>query len=171
VYNATFMGIGFREFSDLSFTHDGQPGLTSGFGTYFINNWSPGIDPVGSPGGYSQLSAYGADGSLLKEQSPLVTEPNGITFLGFVTVDGATGRPVPAIGEVTVLAGRHSDISVYLDNFAFSTPMLTPVPEANACVLLGVTLLGSVALVRLRYAGVSVLASRLWVHASAIRQP
>jgi hypothetical protein len=145
VYFSSFLGLGVREFSDLRFTRDGHAALTSAFGTYFLNNYNPG-QPPGSPNSLSLLSAYGVDGSLLFEERPEVTAQGGSTFLGFATVDSATGRLVPAIREITVSAGEHDNVDVFLDNFTFGAP----VPEANGWVLLGATVLGAVGITRLR---------------------
>ena len=135
----------FREVSELSFTRAGAPALTSGFGTFFINNYEafgPGTGSV------SFMEAYGADGSLLVRGDPATTAPNGSTFLGFATVDSSSGALVPAIDQIQVIAGLHDLVDVYLDNFTFATP----VPEGNAWALLVATALAVVGMYRRRVA-------------------
>jgi hypothetical protein len=135
----------FREESNLFFTHDGGTALTSAFGTFFIGN-----QPIDG-GNFSGMSAYGADGSILYTGVPGLTGLDGSTFLGFATVDSATEDLVPAISKITVTAGLHDLIDVYLDNFTFATPV-SPVPEANVWVLLAATMLAAVGRARLRAA-------------------
>ena len=130
----------FREFTDLSFTRDGEPALTSAFGAFFINN--PPTEPEDNLHGF--LGASGADGSLLAAGRAPRTARNGSSFLGFAAVDSEKGQLVPAIGQVEVNAGLHNVIDVYLDNFTFAAPVA--VPEANAWALLAGTALAAVGL-------------------------
>jgi hypothetical protein len=127
----------FGDRSDLSFTRGGGPALTSAFGTYFIANTA--LNGVS----YSSLLAYGADGALLAQGAPAATGPTGNSFLGFAAVDSATGRLVPALSQVEVLAGKQNLVITYLDNFTFATPEAAPVPEANAGVLLAAAALAA----------------------------
>jgi hypothetical protein len=121
----------------LYFTRNGQPALTSAFGTFFIGNHP--VDGQSLAG-----LARGGDFNFIDAG---FTQP---AFLGHATVDSATGALVPAINEIVVDAGG-ALINTYLDNFTFATPV-APVPEANAWVLLAATTLAAVCRARRRAA-------------------
>lgn len=125
-----------REDSEVGFT-----GLTSAFGTFFINPYA--IDAAGTPG--QSLIAHGSFGYYSAQ--PTLTQP---AFLGLATVDSATGQLVPAISYVDIFAGIGHDASL-LDNFTFATPV-SPVPEGNAGALLAAAALAVVGLYRRRAA-------------------
>ena len=141
--NAT--GGAFRSQTFLYFTHDGQPALTSAFGTFFIGN-----EPVNG----SDLSGMSTVGDYNFIPAPTTTSPTGSTFLGLATVDSVTGQLVPAIDQIVVNAGQQSNLDVWLDNFTLATPALPgkvpPVPEANAWALFAGTALAAVGLYRRR---------------------
>jgi hypothetical protein len=129
----------FRETTFVSFTRNGQPALTSAFGTFFIGN-TP-IDEL--PGAdFSSVGGYPAG----------FTSPEGSTFLGLATVDSATGQLVPSIGEIDIRAGSHgTGPEPDLDNFTFASPV-SPVPEGNVWALLAAAALAAVGLARRRAA-------------------
>jgi hypothetical protein len=115
----------------VSFTRGGQPALTSVFGTFFIGN-----TPTPEGESISGIAVSGANGQGLGGGLAGLTSQGGSTFLGFATVDGSSGDLVPAISEITVTAGSHGGgPEPDLDNFTFASPV-SPVPEANAWVLL-----------------------------------
>jgi hypothetical protein len=129
----------FRPQTILTFTRDGQPALTSAFGTFFINNESVFGENLSG-------LAIGGDYNFIL---PGLTGPNGSTFLGLATVDSATGQLVPAINDIFVAAGSQSLLNVYLDNFTFASPV-SPVPEGNALALFAAAALAAVGLSRRR---------------------
>jgi hypothetical protein len=145
-YSATLSGgLNFppgamRDTTNLFFTRDGQPALTSAFGTFFIGNTAPlGFNVAG-------LEADGANGSVLGRETAGVTSQDGSTFLGFATVDSVTGELVPAISEIVASQGSHSLYDALLDNFTFASP----VPEGNVWALLAAAALAAVGLSRWR---------------------
>jgi hypothetical protein len=139
VYTQTFdpganeAPAGFRDASEVGFTHDGQLTPTSAFGTFFLGTYA--IDAAGTPG--QVLQAHGSFGEY--DAQPRV---GGTVFLGLATFDSVTGRLVPAISYVDITAGiGHGP--AFLDNFTFATPgEVPPVPEANGWALLGAALAG-----------------------------
>jgi hypothetical protein len=137
----------FRPVSQVSFVQDGKMAMSAGFGSWFIDNRDSGIDVT--PSSSSFMTAFGPGGAVLgRGQAPL-TEPEGRSFLGLLTVDSVTDQPIAAISKILVVAGQRQLVEPPLDDFTFASPVL-PVPEANAWVLLGATALGSLASIRLR---------------------
>jgi hypothetical protein len=148
VYYSSTTGSSFREGTFVSFTHDGQPALSSAFGAFFIGNTEPFGPGSGSISGFSigeadHPSIYAG-----------LTSLNGSTFLGLATVDSVSGDLVPAISEITIRAGSHgAGPEPDLDNFVFAgNPGVSPVPEGNVWALLAAAALATVGLARRRAA-------------------
>ena len=122
----------FRGETVLHFTRDGQPALTSAFGTFFIGNHPvDGQSEVGLAIGLGNFTLAG------------FAQP---AFLGLATIDSVTGQLVPSINEIAVVAGGGS-IDTYLDNFTFAgNPGVSPVPEGNAWTLLAAAALAAAGL-------------------------
>jgi hypothetical protein len=103
--------------TDVTFVAPSGPAVVDGFGAVFLDPDVPGI---------SGLTVFDADDAPIATASVPVADGE-VVFRGIVTVDDATGLPVPAIARVAVTngtgwPGASFNDGVLLDDFVSGTP-------------------------------------------------
>lgn len=115
-------------YTDVTFSKDGLGASTAGFGVSFIDaDW-----PEDGP---SSFAIYDNAGNELGRSGTVTTLNLKKRFVGLVTVDKTTGRPIAAISRVNIIngsgwPGNDYNEGVGLDNFVFKKPVVTPVPTS-----------------------------------------
>lgn len=129
---------GFNVTTDATFFAGATPGLVAGFGAFFIDVDFSFLGP-------SSLAIFNQSGGQIAVLD-VPDGPNGSQqFLGFVTVDSASGVPIPAIFRSRLTNGSgwpggFANEGVTLDDFTFAVP----VPEPSSLTLAGLTFAAAV---------------------------